>query len=488
MKLASTPIPPFQPCGMVPLSLREAAYITGGSITYPSGASAGVSSADTTDSGSAFRQPLRLQGSREKGGWSESVQAVLEQPPAALTRYLIGLGMIFSGVFLTWACVGHIQEVSHAQGRIIPQGETYKLQPVIEGKVDSILVKEGDTVYKNQVLLSLDAALLEADISRLEQAVLAAQKELAQVRSLIIQTQQESVASGQIATANTAATMANLQQSQSAVGVSEALLISLADEMNAHQERLARIRAIETQGAVSKEYLFGIEQNLRERQQAITQNQGELARFRAQTRQAEAELAQKQAEEQQIHILAQQSLQKLAMEEQQLQATIADLSTQLEQAKTKLSQSYVKASTDGIVSNLAIHNVGEVVQPGQVVAEVVPEDTPLILSAVVPPQEAGLLKVGMETQIKLDAFPYQNYGTLLGTVAFISPDAKAVTDTSEGYQVDVALAQDFVVHEQQQVRLQIGQTATAEVVVRRRRIIEILLDPIRQMRESELSI
>ncbi|MGB7087129.1 MAG: HlyD family efflux transporter periplasmic adaptor subunit [Phormidesmis sp.] len=489
-KSVSVTIASFTPSAIVPLSLQAASQVKGGTTLYSSSDSAANNSSIST------RQKTLVERYLKKTDWSESLQAVLEQPPARLSKYLMVLGFLFSGAFVAWAFLGHIQEVSHAQGKLSPQGETYKIQPVIQGQVESILVEEGDRVRKEQLLLSLDSKILASEVQRLEQAIVAAQTEHLEVRSLIAQTQQEEKAQSKIAAAAIQLTAAALQEAQAAVATSEDLIAALRSEMTAQQERLDRISTLETQGAISQEYLFGIEQGVREQQQAITQNEGQLEQIIAQTQQSEAELAQKQAEEQQIHLSAQQAVQKLIIEEQQLQANIIDLETQLSEAKEKLAQSTVKAPIDGTVSNVAIDNVGEVVQPGQMLAEVVPADTPLILSAMVPHQEAGLLKIGMETQIKMHAFPYQDYGILSGKVISISPDAKvdgqANSQTGEqatnGYRVNVSLDKDFVVHERQKVNLQIGQTASAEIVVRRRRIIDLLLDPIRQLTSGDLSL
>ena len=427
-------------------------------------------------------------GSMRQQGWRDSLQAVLEQPPARLPRYLILLGLVFSSVFVSWAYIGTMQEVSRAQGELIPQGETYKVEPVIEGKVDRIFIREGDYVEQGQVLLSLESDLLESEVGRLEQALEAAEKEILHMRSLIEKTIQEAQANRQIAAANIQAQRIYIEQSETSIETSEALLQALHSDLDARVERFNRISRLEAQGAISQEYLFGIESSVREQQQTITQSQGQRDQTVAQVRKGQAELNQKIAEESQTALLAQQSLQKMLIEEQQLNRNLADLSIQLAQAKTKLSKSYITASTDGVETTIALDTAGEVVQPGQSLAEIVPENTPLILSALVPHQEAGLLTVGMETQIKMDAFPYQDYGILSGEVISISPDAKVKGAAVNGYQINVSLDEDFVVHEQQMVKLQVGQTANVEVVVRQRRIIEMLSDPISQLKESKLSL
>ncbi len=421
-------------------------------------------------------------------GWSESIQSVLEQPPASFSLYLILLGLAFIGFFGVWASVGRMQEVSQASGELVPQGETYKIQPTIAGEVDQILVEEGDYVRKGDLLLQLDSALLESEVVRLTQTLSAAQTELDQGRSLIEKTRSESIAQQQIAEANIQAQIATWEQSQASTQTSQALLRSLDSETAAHEERLDRLSTLETAGAISKEYLFEVEQGVRDQQKATRQTQGELAEGLAQTRQMEAELAQKRAQAQQTALSAEQSLQQMRMEAEALQATIADTQALIEEANVRLAQTQVRSPSNGTVSALEIDHIGEFVQPGAMLAEIVPAATPLVVSATVPPSEAGLIKTGMDTKIKLDAFPYQNYGVLTGTIIAISPDAKGTPETTRGYQVDVALDKDYVMHQGKPVKLQLGQTARIEIVIRQRRIIDLILDPIRRLSADDLSL
>ncbi|NJK53568.1 MAG: HlyD family efflux transporter periplasmic adaptor subunit [Leptolyngbyaceae cyanobacterium SU_3_3] len=97
-------------------------------------------------------------------------------------------------------------------------------------------------------------------------------------------------------------------------------------------------------------------------------------------------------------------------------AKISNLETMRVAANSKLKQRYVYAPTSGVVSALHVRNVGEVVQPGQPIADIAPSHKPLVLSAILPNQEAGFVKVGMPVQIKFDAYPYQDYGMVSGSV------------------------------------------------------------------------
>jgi hemolysin D len=87
----------------------------------------------------------------------------------------------------------------------------------------------------------------------------------------------------------------------------------------------------------------------------------------------------------------------------------------------------------------------------------------------------------MTTQIKLDAFPYQDFGLVSGKVLSVSPDSKAMENGSQVYRVDIALDRPTIQVRGQQIELKTGQTGTAEIMTRRRRIMDLLLDPIRQL-------
>ncbi|KPQ37241.1 MAG: type 1 secretion system HlyD family membrane fusion component [Phormidesmis priestleyi Ana] len=421
-------------------------------------------------------------------GWSESIQSVLEQPPAAFPRYLILLGLAFTGFFGLWAWTGTMQEVSQAQGELLPLGDTYKIQSATVGALDKIWVKEGDRIRQGQLLFELDATTAQSEVTRLEQTLAATQQTLDQTLALMSDMQAESVSQAQIAAASIQAQIATQAQSQANMQTSQALLEGLGSEMAAQQERLTRISSLESQGAISKEYLFGIEQGVRDQQKAIVQTQGEFEQALARTRQVAAELDQKRAEAQQMQLMSQQSLKKLSIEAEQLQATLSDTKTLLAEAKARLAQSQVRSPSNGILSSLELDNAGEFIQLGQTLAEVVPDSTPLVLSAMVPQPKAGLIKPGMTTQIKLDAFPYQTYGVMSGKVLSISPDAKRSPEIGSGYQVQIALEKDYVMHEKEPVPLHVGQTASAEIIVSQRRILDLILDPIRRLRSDEMSL
>jgi HlyD family secretion protein len=85
-------------------------------------------------------------------------------------------------------------------------------------------------------------------------------------------------------------------------------------------------------------------------------------------------------------------------------------------------------------------------------------------------------------KLKFNAFPYQRYGLIDGTLEYISPATKTSPQTKQPvYEGRVTLARDHYVVAEKKYPMRYGMTATAEIVVRERRLIDLALDPFRQI-------
>jgi hemolysin D len=227
---------------------------------------------------------------------------------------------------------------------------------------------------------------------------------------------------------------------------------------------------------------------LRDRTSAISKTQGELTEQLAEVDRLQAQAASQQATARQTQLEKEQKIQQLEMESNQIKSKIAETETMLTQAKNKLKQRFLYAPINGVISALNVHNTGEVVQPGQTIAEMTPTEAPLVLEVSLPNREAGFVKTGMPVQVKFDAFPYQNYGIVSGKVISISPDAKTDERLGVFYRAQVSLDRDSVKANNQTWKLKAGQTASAEIVIRQRSIADVLLDPLKQLEKGGMSL
>lgn len=420
--------------------------------------------------------------------WSPSLQTVLDQPPSALPYQLICGGLLFGAAVAAWAWFGHINEVGHAKGQLIPKGQVYKIHPVELGKITSLAVKEGQEVKAGQVIAQLDNQIAEDEVARLQQLFMAEQLQLTQMQSLVERTRLEAQTQVAIANAETQAQTAAIAQAQAQADTNRKLIEQWQSDVTAQNTRRDRLQPLVEEGAIAKEQMFDVEQALRDRQRTITQQQGELQQAIAEAKQLQAGLAQKQAEGRNAQLAAQQRVQQLEVEITQRQAKVAELQNLLLTAQTKLKDRFLYAPINGTILSLNVANIGEVVQPGQTIAEMASDKAPLVLSAYLPNKEVGLIKPGMPVQVKLDAFPYQDYGIIPGKVAAISPNAKPDEKLGPIYQVEITLNHHSVTTRQQTIPFKPGQTATADIVIRRRRIADLLLDPLRKLQKGGIGL
>jgi hemolysin D len=420
--------------------------------------------------------------------WSESLQSFLDQPPSSLPRRLAASTLAFCCVFGVWAWFGQVQQVSHAQGRLIPQGEIYKVQPAIPGEVTQIRVEEGQSVRAGQVIAELDDRLAQTEIDRLEHSLNALRQQLLQIHELMDRASLRVETQRAVTAAETQAQAATIAEAQAKANLNRTILPQLQAKVAAYQARMARLQPLVEVGAIAQDRLFEAEQALLDQQQVITQNQGELQQMLSEADRLQAEMAEKRAAARKSEIEMQQQMQQLRVEATQIQAKIAETEALLKASETRLNQLFLYAPVNGMVSTLNIHRIGEVTQAGQTFAEIIPNNTPLVMSAMLPDQEAGLVQQGMKVQLKFDAFPYQDYGILSGRVLSVSPDAKVDEHQGSVYQVEIALDKTYVTHNQQRISFKPGQTASAEIVTSRQRIVDVLLDPIRKLQESNLSL
>ncbi len=174
-----------------------------------------------------------------------------------------------------------------------------------------------------------------------------------------------------------------------------------------------------------------------------------------------------------------------------IQAEIAQTKKDIDSLNFELEQRVVRAQQGGIIFNLPIEGVGDVVQQGEMIVEVSPQGKNLFLKAEIATSESGSLKKGMEVKMKFDAYPFQDYGVVEGTLKNISPTSK-MQETAEGniaiYELEIELDETCIPTGNECIALRPGDTATAEVVVRQRRLIDFILDPFKKLQKGGLDL
>ncbi|MEH2438569.1 MAG: HlyD family efflux transporter periplasmic adaptor subunit [Nostoc sp.] len=493
------------------------------------------------DNAESFDLQNKIETPNKAQDWHYGTEELLDALPRLWTRSLLYVLFGFIAIALPWSMLSKVDETGNARGRIEPKGATQKLDTPASGSITFVRVKEGETVKAGQVLLELDSDVLK---TQLEQANLKLeglqnrQSSLEILKNQLIisvQTQKQQNQAQQLAklsqieqvqqNLNTlkatynfqkAQQLAKVDQTQQALGSGKAVYKVAEISFRGAQEKVPRYKKAYEQGVISQDRFSEIKQLEKENYELLLKAKTEISQAQSSLQEQQniyqKTLLQAQSEIQQASLRLQQEQRnyqslihagKLA--ELQIEAQLKELQTQINSLKSEIAQTrseiisikiqlrqrVVRSPIDGVIFELPITKAGAVVQIGQRIAQIAPEYAGLVLKANMPNTKSGFMKVGMPVKIKFDAYPFQEYGIVEGKLNWISPDSK-VRETPQGnietYELEITLKQPYIKNGDKHIPLTAGQTATAEVIVRQRRMIDYMLDPFKKFQKSGLEL
>lgn len=144
----------------------------------------------------------------------------------------------------------------------------------------------------------------------------------------------------------------------------------------------------------------------------------------------------------------------------------------------------IKSPVAGVVASVAYTQPGDKVESNRPMADIVPENAGSVLHIDIPESSRAFIKVGQPVKMKFNAFAFQRYGFISGTLQYIAPSTVVSPATKKPvYKGRVSLAQDYFDVEGVKMPLRFGMVAAAEIVVHKRRLIDLALDPFRRLKK-----
>lgn len=428
---------------------------------------------------------------------------IVETPPPPLSR-VTGLALVALLVSaIAWACLGQIDVVSTAQGRLVPAGGGKVVQPLEAGTVAAIRVRDGQVVKKGEVLVELEPTETLADRDRLRGELAAARLEVARLLAVALGRPFTPPTGADPAAATIAAREANAEIAQNA-----AKLAALDRQVEQHRAEFAsaasdadRLRtllplaeqrsevyqSLQRRGYGSRLQLIEAEEKRQDTLRSLDAQQHKAPELEASIAATARERARAEAEAAKTTLAA--------LTEAQVKA--ASLEDELQKAQGRLVNKTLVAPVDGTVQELAIHTVGGVVQPGQTLMRVAPVAASVEVEANLENRDIGFVRADMPAEIKVETFPFTRYGLIPAKVLTVSSDA-VVEDHPEQapadrrpdapedrhYSVKLGLQRDTIEVDGRRVRLAPGMTVTAEIKTGRRRVISYILSPLSKATEE----
>ena len=424
---------------------------------------------------------------------------VQETPPSPLGRALLWLLLALFATAIAWACLGRVDIVVTATGRVVPTGQVKQVQAPELGTVAALLVGEGDVVAAGQALLRLDPAYVEADRVQLRE----------QLNDIAVQATWRGALEQWLADGAPRLAPDKLPPRFAAVDQVKAdtLYRQHRLEISASLEVLAReLAANRAERATLQAERDGVRATLQVLAQRVAAYKT-LVDQRYGARVQYLEMLQQQTElEKRLPVLRSRQAalaESAAAISARIQADLGDIRkgnlltlAQLDSERSRLQQDankvarrqqqlQVNAPVAGTVQELAVHTVGAVVSPAQELMKIVPAGVGVEVEALLHNRDVGFVNEGQRAVVKVDTFNFTQYGLLAARVLDISNDA--VEDPSLGwvFRIRLLLDKDWLAVEGKQVRLSPGMAVTAEVRTGQRRLIEFFLSPLlRYQQES----
>ena len=514
---SSAPGRPQNVSATTPKAAHEPAWSLSRILTTPSRVLGEIAKAPNTVTdapGASKRSAMRIAEDVE---FLPAALEILETPPApAATAMMVGIcgGML---VALLWSIVGTLDIHAVAIGKIQPNGRTKVVQPMEAGRVAAIHVESGKLVKAGDVLVELDPTDTAADLEALARELESTTGESLRRKAAIAATRTNDLmppsinypvgVSQDVRRREDELLAAELSQLRSIIdGVAaqiaekQATKKRLAASIDARKkvlglskERVGMREEIRTRGAGSRALIIEAELQYENFVTTDASERGQLAETDAAIVSLEKRL--RQAQDQFVAEQAQKGSEADRKKDR--------LEQEIIKARSKKERTQLRAPSAGVVQQIEVSTLGQVVASGQSLLSVVPVNTPLEVEAMITNRDIGFVRPGQKATVKVEAFPFTRYGTIEAEVVKVSTDA--VEDRNVSAMMDAAsaarpqngssgaksapgqnlvfpavlkLSRRTIVIDGKEIPLTPGMTVTVEIKTGERRAISYLLSPL----------
>lgn len=363
------------------------------------------------------------------------------------SRLSIWIALVGVTVLIIWASFAKIDQVTRAKATVIASARTQEIQASEGGVLTELSVVEGQEVKAGQLLVVLEEERAKAAVDNSASKTAALKAKLARLNAEIFEKPliftQDVKDYPEYVQNQTALYNRRRQAINEDVSSLEKMLVLAKRELSMNEPLL-------TYGDVS---------------------QADVIKLRRQVADIEAQINNKRNK---------------YFEEAQAEMTKAqeELDTELEQLRDRLQvldEKRLLSPTEGKINNINVTTIGGVVKPGEVIMQILPTSSDLIIDAKVSPADIAYIKEGQDATVKLDAYDYSIFGAMTGTVSYISPDT-LMEKTPKGeepyYRVLIVITGAEFKGREDKIVIKPGMTASVDIKAMERTVLSYLTKPI----------
>lgn len=270
----------------------------------------------------------------------------------------------------------------------------------------------------------------------------------------------------------------SLEQGNSKLKASESRLIKIENQIDFHEGEEKNYRYLKEIGGI------------KETEWRRKRNELETLRYDAEVQRHQVKSVKGELKEllKQIDSIAYKRRLELSDKLVDLEKNIISLENELIKVEKGVYLKKLYSPVEGRINEIGVSTEGGIVKPGEAIVTVVPLDSPLQVELLVLNRDIGFVEVGQSVEIKMDTFPFQKHGTMVGRVDKISPDAFEDERGGLLYRVEVEIDENNVINNGRPVELGSGMTLTGEIKIGKRRIIEFFLSPLMKYADEGLKV
>jgi adhesin transport system membrane fusion protein len=397
--------------------------------------------------------------------------------PLTGSRLIIVASAIGFVLFLVWAMLAQVDEVTTGQGKVIPSSKAQLIQAAEPATIVELLVRPGERVKRGQLLARLDnpqsrqvqaeTEALQARSARLAAEGGGARAQLSGEEATLSAVRRQALSS------RVAALSASADQRRREAAEAAATINSLQGSLALAQRQVAMLEPLAAKNIVPQTDLL-------DARREVNDLQGRIAAAREQQGRALAAVREAQAQSSEASFSFRQ---EALNERSQVTQRIAVNEESLRGARGM----ELRSPVNGIINDLQVTSIGGFVQAGQKVMEVIPMGDKLLVETRVKPSDIAFIKVGDKALVKVTAYDFSSYGGLDGRVVQVSADSIYDEVEREAYfNVIVETDRSYLEAGGRRLPITPGMMTDTQIITGRKSILSYLLKPVLKARSEAL--
>jgi adhesin transport system membrane fusion protein len=429
------------------------------------------------------------------GGNPTGVSADLLRPPRRWTNGLLLFIVVTIGALIGWAYWAELEEVTSGTGQVIPASKIKVVQNLEGGIVSAILTKDGALVKEGQVLLRIDPTGFGARLNESLGRQAGMQVTLTRLRAESTGTEPEFDDAlidqwPDLVSRELTLFLSRRESLQASVSAFKELVLQRSQEIKElgnqirvvgrslalAKEELDLMRPAVAEGIVSRVELFRTEARVNDLDGQLSSARLSLPRIRATLAEAKQRLEERES----------QFRSEALLELNNIEVELSALNETIGAEQDRVARTDVRSPVDGIIKEIKVTTIGQVVQPGLDLVEIVPLDDSLLIEAEVRPADIAFLRPGQPAVVKLTAYDYTLYGTLDGVLERISADTIEDEQGERFFKILVRTQRNFLGEEAAGNSILPGMVAQVDVITGKKTVLQYITSPLLRVQGQAL--